>query len=393
MAAPSNVASPPANETRKKTAVASGWHRWVPWVLVVLACIIALLAALNIWVKRQALDTNNFTNASSQLIENPDVRNALSVYIVNQLYENVDVSQVLQEKLPPATQPLAPTIAAALQPALVRATDTLLGRPRIQQLFENAVRRAHQLFMAVLDGKHELLVSTNGNVVLDLRPILEEVVTTTGIGERLLQRLPPDAGQITVMKGNELSTARKGVKAIRALSYFLLLLVLALIAAAMYIARGRRRTILLASGVGIVIVGLIILIVHRLAGSYIVDQLTSNADAKKPVTAVWAIETQLLRNVGINAIIYGLLGVFAALLAGASRPATYLRRVGLHEYPLLGFGVLAIVVLLLLVTGPTDGDRIYPLLIVSAIAFLGLEYLRRETNREYAAEGTPELAS
>jgi hypothetical protein len=230
-------------------------------------------------------------------------------------------------------------------------------------------------------------------VVLDLRPILEEVVTTTGIGERLLQRLPPDAGQITVMKGNELSTARKGVKAIRALSYFLLLLVLALIAAAMYIARGRRRTILLASGVGIVIVGLIILIVHRLAGSYIVDQLTSNADAKKPVTAVWAIETQLLRNVGINAIIYGLLGVFAALLAGASRPATYLRRVGLHEYPLLGFGVLAIVVLLLLVTGPTDGDRIYPLLIVSAIAFLGLEYLRRETNREYAAEGTPELAS
>jgi hypothetical protein len=393
MAAPSNVAHPPAAQARQTTAVATGWRRWVPWVLVVLACIIALLAALNIWVKRQALDTNNFTNASSQLIENQDVRNAISVYVVNQLYENVDVSQVLEQKLPPATQPLAPTIAAALEPALVRATDTLLGRPRIQQLFENAVRRAHQLFIAVLDGKHDLLVSTNGNVVLDLRPILEAVVNETGIGERLLQRLPPDAGQITVMKGNQLDTARKGVKAIRALSYFLLILVLALIAAAMYIARGRRRTMLLASGVGIVIVGLIILVVHRLAGSYVIDALTNNPDAKKPVTAVWAIETQLLRNVGINAIIYGLLAVFAALLAGASRPATYLRRVGLHEHPLVGFGALAIVVLLLLVTGPTDGDRIYPLLIVAAIAFVGLEFLRRETNREYAAVGTPEPAT
>jgi hypothetical protein len=338
-----------------------------------------------VWVKRQALNTNNFTDASAELLEDDDVRNAVSVYVVNQLYDNVDVSQALEERLPPATKPLAPTVAAALQPALVRATDTVLGRPRIQQAWENAVRHAHELFIAVLDGKHGVLVSTNGNVVLDLRPILEAVVNQTGFGERLLERLPPDAGQITVMKGNQLETARKGVKVIRALSYFLLFLVLALIAAAMWIARGRRRTMLLAAGASFVIVGLVILVVHRLAGSYVVDALTSNPDAKKPVDAVWAIETQLLRNVGINAIIYGILGILAAWLAGPSRPATYLRRVGLHERPLLGFGALLIVVLILLLTGPTDGDRIYPLLVVAVVAFIGLEVLRRQTNRELDA--------
>ena len=157
----------------------------------------------------------------------------------------------------------------------------------------------------------------------------------------------------------------------------------------MWIARGRRRTILFASGVGIVIVGLVILIVHRLAGSYIVDALTTNPDAKKPVTAVWAIETQLLRNVGINAVIYGVLAILAAWVAGASRPATYLRRVALHERPLIGFGALAIIVLILLVTGPTDGDRIYPLLVVAAVAFIGLEVLRRQTNRELPAAAAP----
>jgi len=340
-------------------------------------------------VKRQALSTNNFTDASSQLLENDDIRNAISVYVVNQIYDNVDVSQALEQRLPPATKPLAPTIAAALQPALVRTTDTLLGRPRVQQAFERSVRTAHQAFIALLDGKHDLLVSTNGNVVLNLRPILEQVVNQTGYGDRLLQQLPPDAGQITVMKGSQLDTARKGVKLIRATSYFLLFLVLALIAAAMWIARGRRRTMLLAAGVSLVLVGLVILIVHRLAGAYVVDALTNNPDAKKPVSAVWAIETQLLRNVGINTVIYGVLGILAALLAGASRPATYVRRVALHERPLVGFGVLAVLLLVLVATGPTDGDRIYPLLLVGAIAFIGLEVLRRQTNREFPAVAAP----
>jgi L-asparagine transporter-like permease len=40
----------------------TGWRRWVPWVLVVLAAVIALVSALNIWVKRQALSTENWTD-------------------------------------------------------------------------------------------------------------------------------------------------------------------------------------------------------------------------------------------------------------------------------------------------------------------------------------------
>ena len=117
-----NVARPPDADAkappREATTAATGWRRWVPWALVVLACVLALVAALNVWVKRQALSTDNFTNASSQLIEDPDIRSAISVYLVNQLYQNVDVGQALEQRLPPAAKPLAPTIAAALQPAL-----------------------------------------------------------------------------------------------------------------------------------------------------------------------------------------------------------------------------------------------------------------------------------
>jgi len=104
------------------------WRSWVPWAIVVLAAVIALVAALNVWVKRQALSTDNWTNASSRLLEDERIRSALSVYLVNQLYANVNVSQELQQELPPQVKPLAPQIALGLQQVAIRATDTLLAR-------------------------------------------------------------------------------------------------------------------------------------------------------------------------------------------------------------------------------------------------------------------------
>jgi hypothetical protein len=379
--------SPPAADVRTADDVAAhGWRRWVPWALIVLAAVIALAAALNVWVKRQALNTDNWTSSSTQLLENEEIRGAISVYLVNQLYENVDVGQALEERLPPATKPLAAPIAAALQPALVRATDTLLGRPRVQALWENANRRAHELLIAVLDGDKGVLESTNGNVVLNLRPLLEQLVAETGLGERILERLPPDAGQIVVMEGNQLDVARKSVKTVRALSYFLAFLVLALFALAIYIARGRRRRMLMAAGGSMLIVGLLVLVTRRLAGNYLVDALVGNPDGERPVSAAWAVGTDLLRDVGINVVIYGLLAIFAAWIAGPSRAATAVRRQAaptMRDHPALVYSGVAVALLVLLLSGPTDAQRVYPLLGVFALAFVGTEILRRQTAREF----------
>ena len=135
-------------------------------------------------------------------------------------------------------------------------------------------------------------------------------------------------------------------------------------------------------GVSITLVGLIVLVVRRLAGQYLVDALTTNSLDKGAVDVVWAVETQLLRNVGINAVIYGVFVIFAAWVAGPARAARWLRRVTLRDRPWIGYGAVAVVLLIVLATGPTDGQRIYPLLIVCALAFVGVEVLRRQTVRE-----------
>jgi Ca2+/Na+ antiporter len=383
VAQPAQVAATPEAK-RERFA----WRSWVPWAIVVLAAVIALVAALNVWVKRQALSTDNWTNASSQLLENSQIRSALSVYLVNQLYENVNVSQELEQRLPPPVKPLAPQIALGLQQVAIRTTDGLLARPRVQQLWREANRRAHKRFIAVLDGKHSALQTDNGNVVLNLQPILQQLEQQTGIGSRLQGKLPADAGKITIMKGNQLDTARTTVKVIRVMSYFLLFLVIALYGLAMYLSRDRRK-ILLGAGVSILVVGLLVLVVRRFAGNYLVDQLTNNPDAKKAVTATWAIGTELLRNVGENAVVYGIVVIFAAWIAGPSRPATWARRVSaptIRDHPVVLYGAVTLVLILVLLAGPTDAQRIYPLLVLFALAYVGTEWLRRQTVREFPAE-------
>ena len=59
--------------------------------LIVLGSLLAFLSVFAIWTERQALDTGEWTNTSGRLIQNAKIREAVSNYLVDQLYENVDV--------------------------------------------------------------------------------------------------------------------------------------------------------------------------------------------------------------------------------------------------------------------------------------------------------------
>ena len=74
---------------------------------ILLAALIGFVSALTVWVKRQALETDKWVATSSRLLEDDEIRGALSVYLVDQLYSNVDVAAELQQSLPPEVKPLA----------------------------------------------------------------------------------------------------------------------------------------------------------------------------------------------------------------------------------------------------------------------------------------------
>jgi len=65
----------------------------------------------------------------------------------------------------------------------------------------------------------------------------------------------------------------------------------------------------------------------------------------------------------------------------------------MRSHPVVIYAAVALALFLVLISGPTDAQRIYPLLILFAFAFVGTEVLRRQTEREFPAAGGGELGT
>ena len=361
-------------------------RRLLPLTLITIGSVLAILAIFAVWANRQLLDTDNWTDTSAQLLENDEIRGQLAIYLIDQLYANVDVQAELADTLPPRLQPLAGPAAGAFQDLGVRGVDRLLERPRAQELWEQANRRAHRRFLQVVeDGGTDNVSTTGGNVTLDLKGILEQTQAQFGVGGRLAERLPPDAAQLTILKSDELELAQDGVNLLKALAIILVILALGLMALGVYLARGWRREALRACGFGLILAGVAALVARSLAGGAVVG-LADTASVEPALDATWSISTSLLIEAATATLLYGIVVVFAAWLAGPTAWATSTRR-ALAPYlrePRFAYGGLALIVLLLVAWGPTPAFRKPVLaLILIALLALGVEALRRHTAREF----------
>ena len=362
-------------------------HRKLVLAILVLATVLGLVSVFSIWVKRQALETETWTATSTKLLENQEVNEALSAYMVETLYENVDVQGELAKALPPATQPLAGPAAAGLRTLAGKLASEALTRPKVQALWSEANRNAHGLFLELVEGGGDTLSTEGGDVTLDLGTIVERLGTQLGVD--VADKLPPEAAQIQLIESDQLSTAQSAVKALKGLSLILPLVAIALYALAVYLARGWRREALRAWGISWMLIGVLVLIVRSVAGEALVGSLAGSDSVEPAVGAVWEIATSLLRNGGIAMFAYGLVIFGGAVLAGPLGFAKAARR---SLAPLLrdrgsAYAAAAVVVLLLLWWGPTEGfRRPLPLLLLLALFIAGVEALRAQTRREYPGE-------
>jgi hypothetical protein len=364
----------------------SGGRRAAIWSLIVLASVIGLITILTVWVNRQLLDNGQFRNSSAQLVQDPQIRGALSIYLVNQLYDNVDVAGQLQEQLPTQVKPLAGPVAAGLRQPAVNAVNFLLSRSRVQQAFVNSAGIAHQKLINVLENKTGYGISTgNGVVTLDLSALVKQLGTELGLPSTALDKIPPGTGVITVMKSNQLNAAQQAVRAIKLMSVWLVVLVLVLYGLAMYLARGRRRETLRDIGWAFVLIGLIVLVVHRVAGNYAVNAL-AQPGYRPAAHHLWLIESTILADTGRAVVLYGLVMVLGATLAGWHHFAISFRRwiaPTLAVRPGMSWGVLGGAYLLLVLWGPTHALRtVWGVLLLAALVGLGYEALRRQTLAE-----------
>jgi hypothetical protein len=368
------------------------------WGLFALATILLFVSSLTVWSKRQLLDDQAWANSSTQLLANDEVRGAIAQKLSDGLFERVDVEAQLRERLPQRAQPAAAALAATLQNTVgPAAADRLLQRPRVQTLWQNANKRAHAAVLRVLEGKdlgpNGNISTANGEVTLDLRPAITRLATRLGVEDRLKANADPTAGQIVLMKSDQLGAAQTAVKILKALSSLLLIAVFALFALAIYLARGRRRWLLGATGASLVFVGLVLASLRRFLGGVIVDSLVKTEANKHPVSVIWGIETSVLRDIAILLVVYGALVLIATALAGPNRPALAFRRwlaPIFRHHPVAVWATGIGVFLLLIAVGPRAGNRqLVGLAILAVTTAIAIEALRRQTLREFPEDSSP----
>jgi hypothetical protein len=224
-------------------------------------------------------------------------------------------------------------------------------------------------------------------VNLDLGTIVTQLGQQLGVD--VAGKIPPGAAQIEVLPNDKLSQIQTAVKILRGLAIVLTVLTLLLFALAIYLADGWRREAFRSVGFAFIVMGVLVLVVRKLAGDAVVNSLASTESVKPAVTNTWSIATELLSAQGGAVIFYGIFIVIGAWLAGPMGFARSARRAitPVLENRFVAYSVLGLILLLLFLWSPTPGfQRLPTALLLIALAIAGMEFLRHQAMKDFPDE-------
>jgi hypothetical protein len=349
-----------------------------------------VLSILGTWIRSQIIDTKGWTRTSVQLLHNEKVRTAVSGAISERLLAVVDARELAAKHLPAPLAPLAGALSSAAADFVPQAVDRALASPGIQEAWGRANELAHGELIRLLDGGGPALSTTGGVVSIDLSVLLDKIGSRLGLGDEIGAKLPPSRRQLVLLESKQLKLAQNGVKGLRDLSLLLPLLVILCYLMALFFALGRRRRALLEIGAGIVLAGLVSLLVHRFAESYVTENLVGSEALRPAVREALAILTESWQSHAIWTLVSGAVVVLAGVIAGPARWARSVRRrisPSLQEHTAWYAGGAVGLVLLIAALGPTrTPGQTLPLLVELVLALVGIYALRSQVRREALGE-------
>jgi len=360
-------------------------HRRLTRVLVIFGSLLAVIACFATWAERQALTTDDWVNTSGRLLENEEIRSALANYAVDQLYANVDVEAELDQALPPNFKRLSGPASTGLRELAINGAERVLASSRFQGLWENANRAMHETLINVIEDKGDTVSTSGGEVVLELRPLIIQVANQLGLGKDLADRLPPDVGELQILRSDELGLAQTIAKVVHGLALISSLLAFGLFGLAIYLSRGYRWITVLGVGVALILVGIAVLVLRELSGGVVADQLASDS-ARPAADATWSIGTSLLASIARNVIVFGIFFVIAAWLASPHRSSVATRRAltpVLRDYQAWVWSALGVIALIWVLSGVDSTRAILTRLVLVAFAGVGVYLLRRNSIAEF----------
>ncbi len=355
--------------------------------ILALATLLAIFAIFAIWANRQLLDPDNWSRTSTELLQKPTIRSALSGFLIDQLYVNVNVPAQVKSGLPNRLQPLAGPISGALHNVAEQAAERALATPQVQNVWRKANRAAAQTLVAIVKGGGSRVRIEGGTVSLNLHQIVADLAQRLGLSRNLADKLPASVASVKIVTSKQLGLVRNLAKALQALALLLTIVAVALYALAMLLARGYRRRTLMNVGFGFVLAGLIVILGRKIGQGQLVSAVTKDASIEPAANDAYSVATSLLVQVASASIIIGLPLILAAWFAGPARWAAAARRFlapHLHARPALAYWFTAALLVLVFIWGPIPATR-NPLtmLLFTILAFAGAYVLGKQIADEF----------
>ena len=250
--------SPGAGTTRKKRHFS--WRTPVSIVLIVLGCILGPVAVLGVWAGNEVSDTGRWVATVEPLIHDPAIQNVLTDKITTEITSRLNITGTVNQaaaqlndrgltRISSLLTTFGPQIASAATGFIHSTVHSVISSPAAARIWVQVNTVAQQSLVMVLSGQGNGAISTsNGQIVLNLGPFIVEVKQDLiQRGFALASNIPPVSPTIALFQANDLGKAQAAYRLIKTLKIVLPILVLAFLAAGVWVARKRRRALIGAS--------------------------------------------------------------------------------------------------------------------------------------------------
>lgn len=297
------------NKTPAKPA-GNPWKRLGAIVSVILAAALLVSGNLLFWAGNTIVDPERFNAVVSPLIKAPEVQQAVSQYTTTQLFDRVDVQQLLAENLPERISFAAPALASQIQSATQTALTRVMQNESFQQTWNSTIENVHAQFINFI-GNYQ------GSGVISLSDVYNRLVdrlADTKLSFLSNVSLPSNIGSITLVNATWLPAAHNIVNNIGLYRIITTILCVGFVALAIWLSRRKRRTAIII-GVTFAIFMVLTLLAVRITGQQIVAGFAS---AYQP--AIKVVSDGLLNSLILQTRVLFVLGVLIAFVAWISGP-------------------------------------------------------------------------
>ena len=233
-----------AQQNTKTKTRSSGQHTWRKILAGVLAAlaIITLVAGFSIvWLETTLGDEDQFVATLAPLPQKESVASVLALRVADGVVEAANVEAYVAETLPAELEFIALPVTNSITTVVATASQEVITSDVFNAIWSTALRVTHKTVSAVLNGHDGALVAEGGQVAIDLDEVAAQVA---GEVESLGFDLPEgdlELGQIVIYEDEQLAVVQAIAQTLDAASWFVPLLAVVFIVAAIWVSYDRRR--------------------------------------------------------------------------------------------------------------------------------------------------------